>query len=79
MEFWHKNELVWRFENFIAKNTKYRFDRILSVDLQSDRNNPLRGGTYIELPKFITVYVKLQNISSIWTGTVTSILFKKNS
>jgi hypothetical protein len=46
------SDIIYRFANFNSKNTKYRFNRVLYADLQSSRHTHLRGGTFIELPKY---------------------------
>lgn len=47
------NNILNKFDNFNAKNTKYTFDRVIQLDLQSDKYTPLRGGTYVKLPNYI--------------------------
>ncbi|XKL67388.1 hypothetical protein PGB90_002879 [Kerria lacca] len=50
-----KNEVLRNFDSYNARNTRYRFDRVVKVDILSDQNNPLRGRTYIQLPIFYIV------------------------
>jgi hypothetical protein len=46
------SDIVSRFANFNSKNTKYRFNRVLYADIQSSKHTHLRGGTFIELPRY---------------------------
>ena len=48
-----KNEIMHKFSNFNARRSKLRFDRVIRIDIQSDRSNPLHGGTWLGLPNFI--------------------------
>lgn len=48
-----KNDILREYSSFTFKNTKYFFDSVIRADLQSDITKPLRGGTYVQLPKFI--------------------------
>ncbi|MBP1526287.1 MAG: hypothetical protein H9Q67_07340 [Spiroplasma ixodetis] len=47
-----KNEVLRNYDSYNVKNTIYRFDRVVRVDIISDKNNPLRGGR-TQLPSFI--------------------------
>ncbi|MBP1526260.1 MAG: hypothetical protein H9Q67_07200, partial [Spiroplasma ixodetis] len=40
------------YDSYNVKNTRYRFDRVVRVDILFDQNNPLRGGNWIQLPSF---------------------------
>lgn len=63
-----KNELITKFESFNAKNSKLRFDKVIRVDIQSDKSNPLRGGTWIQLPSFIQSKKACINVKNIKTN-----------
>ena len=46
-------EIITKFEEWIANNSVYRFDRIVHTVLHRDATKPIRGGTWIELPTWI--------------------------
>jgi hypothetical protein len=50
-----KNNIISQFINHSASAnaSNCRFDRVIKLDINSDKNNPLRGGTYVDLPDFI--------------------------
>ena len=47
------DEIKRKFEEWTCKNTKYRFDKIIKIVLSRDNHQPIRGETWIELPKWI--------------------------
>ncbi|MBP1527584.1 MAG: hypothetical protein H9Q66_06675, partial [Spiroplasma ixodetis] len=63
-----KNEVLRNFDRYNAQNTRYRFDKVVKVDVLSDQNNPLRGGAYIQLPNFIISKKCCINVKNIKTN-----------
>lgn len=57
-----------KFANFNAKNIKYVFDRVIQLDLQSNKHTPLRDGTYVKLPKYITAKKCCINVNNTKTN-----------
>lgn len=48
-----KNKVLRNFDDYNARNTRYRCDRVIRVDIHSDQSYSLRGGIYMQLPSFI--------------------------
>ncbi len=64
-------EIISKFDNYNAKNTKYRFDKVLFIDLQSDKYNPLNVGSYIPLPDWVKLKKCCINVKNIKTNKFT--------
>ena len=62
------DEIKRKFEEWTYKNTKYRFDKIIKTVLSRDIHQPIRGGTWIELPKWIKNKLCCINVKNIKTN-----------
>ncbi|MBP1526300.1 MAG: hypothetical protein H9Q67_07405, partial [Spiroplasma ixodetis] len=63
-----KNEVLRNYDSYNVKNTRYRFDRIVRVDILSDKNNPLRGGNWTQLSSFIISKKCCMNVKNVKTN-----------
>jgi hypothetical protein len=41
------------FANYLGKSSGWRLKEVLHLNIKIDVNKPLRGSSYVELPKFI--------------------------
>lgn len=50
------SEIVGKFTKFQTRSSRWVFNQVIRLDIQSDRLNPLRVGTWIRMPSFISRY-----------------------
>lgn len=70
-----KNDILINFTNYTAQNTKFRFDKVIRLDINSDKHNPLRGGSYTELPPFIKNKKCCINVKNVQTNNRSHLTF----
>ena len=58
------NTIEERIQNFNQRGSNWRFQRVLSLDVQLSDYIPLRGSSYIALPRFITNKKAVINIQN---------------
>ncbi len=63
-----KNEVLRSFNGYNANHTKYRFHQVIRVDILSDKNNPLCGGKWVQMPGFIISKKCCINVKNIKTN-----------
>src|SRR6266853_3124012 len=59
------DQILTKFAQYISFSTKYEFDKIIKLDIQIDKYDPLNGGSFIELPTELKLKRSLVNIKNI--------------